>query len=222
MAKIKTKKYVIDGEEIKVDFNCSSSGVFSFSLRQDLKTKLGIFVDDSKRISLSELEKTIDDCVFKYKETTKVNELVIGIIYKSSNKLSLSEDKETCLFNKRSKFSTFEHHRESSITFAYQVMIKQTCNGQIIYYDTTKYNASLYEDNQYRHKPDIIIEDYNNINIIYSTSEFTIIPFTQESLANIESIQEQLRKASQFIYELVSSDNFENLISSNLQNILDK
>ena len=103
MAKIKTKKYTVDGEEIKVDFSCSSQGVFSFSMRNDISTKLGIScLDDS---CLIELEKKLDNDILKYLESTKVNELVIGIIFSCGGMFANLSDKKTSFLPKQSKFN---------------------------------------------------------------------------------------------------------------------
>ena len=42
MAKIKTSKLLIDGQEWSINYNCSPTGVFSVSIPMDIRLRLGI------------------------------------------------------------------------------------------------------------------------------------------------------------------------------------
>lgn len=222
MAKIKTKKYTIDGEEIKVDFSCSSSGVFSFSMRGDIMTKLGFSYIKDSSLSLSELENHIDEYVKKYLEATKKMELVIAIQFFCGGEFAKRQDRKESFLPDRSKFRDNGYMgKESKIGFNYEILIKESYNNQIIYHNTCELEE-LYRiyNGRNPYKGDIQIDGYASTNIKNNHSDYTFIPFTKEALANVESIQEQLRKASQFIYELVSSKDIEILLGSKFNNQL--
>ena len=221
MAKIKTKKYTVDGEEIKVDFSCSSQGVFSFSMRNDIITKLGISCLDYSCLSLIELEKKLDNYILKYLESTKVNELVIGIIFSCGGMFANLPDKKTSFLPTQSKFRNNDYYKGSRLGFHYEIMIKQSYNNQVLYYNTENYKELVQKYGEHNpYKGDLIIEGYTNTSINHSISDYIFIPFTHKALANLESIQEQFRKASQFIYELVSSNDIELLLNSTNNNLI--
>lgn len=80
MARITTKKYEFDKKEIEVNFNCSSSGVFSTNLHHTIREKLGLY-DRIEGNSLKEIEDVLDKAFLDYKNAHTSYRLLIAICF---------------------------------------------------------------------------------------------------------------------------------------------
>lgn len=214
MARIKTEKYDFGGEEIQVNYNCSTSGIFSTNLNSTIQEKLGL-KGRMEASSLSELEDTISKAFIAYKESRTSYRLLIAIYFGASGAFTFLEDGS---FN--SKFGsssgigdkytllTSMTQVHSAIGLDFEVLIEENRDGRIIHYKTWPLS-----DNRLSRRSSIEVGGYGSCGQAYLGRHYDIIEYSEQALCNLESIKSQLRKASNFLIELISNDNLGLLLS---------
>ena len=214
MARIKTETYTVDGQEIKVNFNCSTGGVFSTDLNCVLCDKLGL---DShlSGMSLPELEKTISTAFVKYCDSTETIELKIAICFGACGDFVRSEDGGWLqgFLGQSNKFKTSTpsfSSLTSMIGLSYEVVMEITRNGHTEYYRTEVPHPNRQLTWQ-KIKGAFISNGSFSLR-----DDYTLINYSPEAMENLQSITAQLRSASEFLLNLVSSDDIQLLLNSGI------
>lgn len=216
MARIKTKKYTFGNQEIDVNFNCSSSGLFSTNLHFTIEKKLGI----SGRLegsSLKEIEDILDEAFRKYKDANTSYRLLIAICFGARGYFTMNHDNTYNLnFDKEKgkyKMSGMINNLTSCIGIDFKVVIEENRDGRVLYYNAMK--RDQFPDFHFTNYNYIEVGDYVSTSDIYMSSDYKLIEFSETALNNLESIKEQFRKASSFIVELLTNENVELILGSN-------
>lgn len=216
MARIKTKKYTFGNQEIDVNFNCSSSGLFSTSLHCVIEEKLGI----SGRLegaSLKEVEDILDEAFMKYKDAKTSYRLLIAICFGARGYFTMNHDNTyNSNFDKEKgkyKMNGMLNNLTSCIGIDFNVVIEENRDDHISYYNAEKRDKlPNFHFNTYNY---IEVGDYISTSSLYMSNDYKLIEFSEMAFNNLESIKEQLRKASSFIVELLTNENAELILNSN-------
>lgn len=219
MATIKTKKYEMDGKELEVRFNCSTSGLFSTNLNWVLAENLGL----DKRLeysSLKDLESIIDNAFLAYKDANTAYSLKIGIKFGASGEFRKLPGTEDIFIKSGSKhyISASFGKLDSIVGIDFRVLIEENRDGRITYYKTEskeKFNGSIYQWNKE-------VEGFIMTTQAHIGSEEKLINYTENTVTNLNSIVTQFQKAAQFISEIMNSDNTELILSSNNMKALNR
>lgn len=228
MAIIKTEKLIVTGEEFLIKYKCSSAGKFSV----DIPVKLADLVFTRGQIhnlnngskSIKEIQEAVNSIVGSFVETDIKTSLVIGIIYQSCGEFCKRSTGEPFfqlvgLYPQHKFWHEYdETYGGSTLVFDFKILIKVEKNGTTSYYKAIK--LALYESV----KSDDICVGYfkadrpihNNI-INGIPAGMQIVPYSESVVKNCELIQEQIRRASEFLYDLVSAKDFANLITGDLK-----
>ena len=204
MAKIKTLTFEISGTKYDIVINCDNTGRFNAKLPTEIVTALNLQpkIDGLK---LYELENTITEAVERYKNANTTEELHIALNYKSSGRYNWRKNKTSILFGDsiHSKYSLrlsgFDAS-SSGICFDYMVVIKETIDGNVKWYEATKGNdfatfaPQSKEPNKY-HKG-------NTVNI----RTWKTIKFDPISLETLENATEKLRQLSETLFNFIEQD----------------
>jgi len=211
MAKIKTKKYEFDKKEIEVNFNCSSSGVFSTNLPRAIQEKLGLDIQIVGN-SLKEIEGILDQAFLDYKNARTSYRLLIAICFGANGDFTKNQDNTYNLcFDKeggRYKLNGFFYDMPC-IGIDYSVIIEENRDGRIYYHSTIPKGTLACFNNS------VTIGNYVSTGgSNYMAKKYKLIEFSEAALKNLNSIKEQLRRASAFLIELLTSDKMEIILSN--------
>ncbi|SEA59429.1 hypothetical protein SAMN05192529_13143 [Arachidicoccus rhizosphaerae] len=219
MAKIKTEKYVLDGQEITVAFNCNSQGVFSTNLSYLMAEKLGL---DSRLTanSLQELEDIISKAFSDYLKANTSMKLKIGISFGVSGEFAKHPEgefiKETLPYGNKFEIGGFYDHKRAHFAFGFRVLIEETIDGRVYLHEALPTNEYDYPDRDWQKECDGYITHK-------STSENSgeqIIEFSQEALNTLTQIKEQIQKASVFMINLLSQEDISGALTMGATKLL--
>lgn len=216
MARIKTVKYEFDGKDIEVNFNCSTSGLFSTNLHCVIQDKLGL---DSRLeySSLKELEETINNAFRAYKEANTSYKLVIAICFGASGEFIKKPDGEYNekfypLQNNPHKISISMSQLKSAVGIDYRVLMEENRDGRISYHKVHHISFNPFNDDLSQKK---VIGEYYSVGNTNIWNEEKLIDYSDTAIHNLKSITSQLQRASSFLVELVTSDRIELILSNN-------
>jgi len=212
MAKIKTLRFTINGEERTADLKCDSKGLFSILLPKEISTAFNAR-QNIELAKMSEVESSFYDFLHRYKTAKTTTEMLIGIQYSACG--SFSNDLSGCrMFDNRSKFSlsiSFDANSSSALRFGYKVFIKTITDGIATYDVARKGNANreIYipgQDYKNREKEDETVWYSDGHFYDGGLKDFVIIPFSENAVATLESTKEALQRISIKLHEFVSKD----------------
>lgn len=216
MAKIKTLRYTVDDQEVKIDISCSSKGVFSFSISQYWKQLLNIKSKNYE--SLAEIETELNISVNEYINSKTKLKLKIGITFGASGDF-LKGIKGDILpafqDNKNHKINSYGVEFKSMIGLDYRVVIEEHRNGIVNYYQAVSLDkfqqSQIYPWNR-------VINGYVDDKLIYRLNESErLIDFSEQTLESLSAIKQQLQKASAFLGELFTSEELELILTSEIK-----
>lgn len=225
MAKIKTIKAVLNGVSYEIPIKCNTKGLFTC----DIPSSLKLLIPDLETInmtvyqSLQNLETSINSHIDKYRESTIKTKLVIAVRFKAKGKI-VNDDNGYPLpkFQADQPFymdSFGFYHSGNIICYSYDVLMQETINGHTEYYKTSKLCKHYYTEHVPEYRK---INGYIAENRIYSIKDYAcVLPFDDTILANLEAIQEQLKKAAMFLGDLLSQDDASKILSGDHVKLLD-
>lgn len=222
MARIKSTKYEIDGQNIKVNFNCSPSGVFSTNLNFVLVKKLGLRNAQLEGESLKEIEDALSKAFVAYKEAKTTYKVKIAIYFGASGnfvKLPNGEWNDK-FFGEHNpyKLSTAFLQVDSIIGLDYKVIIEENIDGRIYYHKaihSSQFDSTIHPWNKK-------VDGYITAGNEHMEKSVKLIDYTEAALHNLQSITKQMQKASSFLIEILSSDIAGFILNSeNLRGIVD-
>lgn len=225
MAKIKTIKTVVNGINYEIPIKCNTKGFFTC----DIPAPLKLIISDLETInttvyqSLQNLESLINSHIDKYKESTIKTKLVIAVRFKAKGKIIHNENGYSLpLFRPGEPFyleSFSICHGGNAIYYSYDVLMQETINGHTEYYRTGRYDDGYIRGHIPPYRK---INGYIAENRIYSIKDYAcVLPFDDAILANLEAIQEQLKKAAMFLGNLLSQDDASKILSGDNVKLLD-
>lgn len=215
MAKIKTVKYFIEGKEVTINFNCSTRGIFSASVPYSIQEKLNISKKKLEGSELSELEKIVSDAYRAYVDSKTELTLKIGVTYGAAGSYLKNSEGEYL-----KGMEAYRHPHviglysefKSLISFDYRVIIEENRNEVTSRYQAKVIPADLDRDVFLKYRK--VIGIYMDDGEIHTNKQAEIIlPYSESALDNLEKIKNQLQKASEFLNNLISTDNLAELIS---------
>lgn len=214
MAKIKTLKIKLGNTVYDIVVKCNTEGKFTFDSSRELLGMIKKLDDLSRNYfdSLKDLERNIYKIVDEYRKATIKRRLVIRVDFGASGKF-INDDsgfplKEFSQHGGKFAISNFFSDGANIIKFGYKILIEESVNDCITYYSTIK----LHESNL---KDDRRIGDYISSNYRTNLSENeNVLPYTEEIINNLESIEKQLRNAALFLSDLLSSSDVERILNS--------
>jgi len=213
MAKISKIEFILDGKRYSEDIICNSKGEFRVGLPRIIVQKLQVhlWVDG---YSLEEVKRKFNDVLEKYRNALTTKELLIAIRYASGGMYSYKKDGGT-LFNHNASIFNFESRGSDrlydKLGFTFEVVIKETVDTVVKYHKATKGKdlKGMFDD-IVKYEPEVYYED-GGCDI---DKKWKLIPFNEESLKTLEVVAEQIRKASEFLFNFINQD--EKVISDSL------
>ncbi len=214
MAKITDFKFDIQGEQFKVNVNCTSGGNFTARLPEKVAEALSINKDLSFS-TLSELEKHFNRAIDRYKKAQTSQELFIFIRYKACGRFDEKNDRKGVLFGNGSPYHlSITFGGVSAIAFDYKVMIMETVDNTKNWYDAKLGSDFPHWDKEESENPDKYYKQQKCND--YGVSEWKKIPFSKEALKTLQDGSESLRKMSEMLFNFVEQD--EKVIEQKLTN----
>lgn len=215
MAKIKSKSYILDRVMYNVDFYCSKEGLFSAKDSYGFFEKINLSIRRLQSMSLSEIENLITEAYIKYKNSTAVYNLKVGIMLGASGDYHFNEDgTPNENFNKsRNGFRIDTPYPFNSVIgFEYRILIEENRDGDIELYTTTL--AKKMPDDCKR----VVIGDYMLYSKTSTYNDEVVIDYSDDIAKNLKSITSQFQRATSFLVKMLTSGNAQTLLSgSNLK-----
>lgn len=210
MAKIKTIKQTVNGMNYEIVIKCNSKGRFSC----DIPLPLRSIISDLQEIqrteyqSMQNLESMIIDKIAKHRESMIKTELVIAVSFKARGRIVRNENDITLpQFSQTGKFrmdSTFFYEKGDVIYYDYNVLLKETINGNAEYYRTSKLCCDRFTEHVPEYRK---INGYIAENRIYSIKDYAcILPYDETILTNLDAIRNQFKKAVLFLSDLLDNE----------------
>ena len=213
MAKIKTIKIRLGEVIYDITVKCNSDGKFTFDAPAEL-TSMVESLDDIRRCyfdSLKDLEHKIHLAIDQYRNAVIQRRLVIKVDFGAGGKF-VTDDSGYVLpqFGIGSKFNIDNFFTDGSnlIKFGYKILIEETINGCVIYYHTIKCDVDTIKDD--RKIGNYVPSNYR----FHLEKDEKVLPYTEEIINNLESIERQLKNAALFLSQLLSSDEVEQILTS--------
>lgn len=217
MARIKVLEYTFENETIKIPVNVSVNGVFSCSIPHLMAQKLGLEKNDLLGSKLSDVEDVLNSAFYEYKQRSNKTRMMVAISFKATRNFMMDEKGNPHpafdMFFDSSRWADEYYDR---ISFGYRILLEESINGTRFYYDarqreqvssTILENKIIPESRQ--------CEGWVGIHsTTISSTEKIIMPYSEKLVENLESIKQQLRNASNFLSELLSASNREELLVS--------
>lgn len=218
MARIKVLEYSFENETIKVPVNVSVNGIFSCSIPYLMSKKLGLEDNSLLGKKLSDVEDVLNTAFYEYKQRSIKTSMKVAISFKATRKFMMDE--------KGNPHPAYDIFVDSSqwpneyfdrISFGYRILLEESINGTHFYYEvrqTEQVNSDILEK--------MLIPKSRQFegwvgmhSTTISSAEKIIMPYSEKLIDNLESIKQQLRNASNFLSELLSASNIEELLASN-------
>lgn len=214
MAKIKTIKIRLGEVIYDITVKCNSDGKFTFDAPAEL-TSMVESLDDIRHCyfdSLKDLEHKIYLAIDKYRNAVIQRRLVIKVDFGASGKFVKDESGYVLpqFSNIGGKFHINNVFTDGSnlIKFGYKILIEETINGCVIYYHTIKCDVDTIKDD--RKIGNYVPSNYK----FHLGKDEKVLPYTEEIINNLESIERQLKNAALFLSQLLSSDEVEQILTS--------
>lgn len=215
MAKIKTVKFDFEGKEYPVNLNCSTNGVFSCNLPCKMQNNLGL----SGRLeysSLKELEDTLSKAFQLYIESVTTYDLMIHIRFKASGKFMECEDGSVDkrffpIAHSPLAFLRYQYDIGNTLAFDYRILARKNCDGRLYFYGV-KHESEIYGMSRYSGWDNNIVNGYIPGGEVSICSDSILIPYSEKSIKSLQSIENQLQKASMFLLDLVTADSIASVL----------
>lgn len=225
MARIKKiEATLIGGNKYEIIINYNSKGIFSANVPIELSMNVAGLKNKMENSKLNELESVIYKALANYNNSFIKTRLVIGVIFGAKGDICKNDNgiiNENFLGKSRFVIDWFYCSLDGSVmNFSYKILLEQNINGDKKYFATnckTKYSeSSLSLVPKYKIIDDFVAENMPMLNI----DKFNVIlPYKEEILESLKSIENQLRKATFFLTELLGNENVELLLSNNVKMI---
>lgn len=215
MAKIKIIKIKLGATYYDIEVKCNSSGMFTFDAPSELRSLIEELdlAQFYKYSSLKELEDRVYKIIGEYKEAEIKTRLVVLVRFAARGEITRGDDGYILpQFSDRDGkyyFTKFGVENDSALKFGYSILIEELINGNISYYTAIK-TTSSYQSPTYRRIGDYIASNYR----YHISKEDLILPYTDEIINSLKSIEKQLKNATMFLSELLDNDKVEMILSS--------
>lgn len=211
MAKIKEIEVTLDGEKYLIKVNCSSKGIFTCKIPHEVSSALNIYSTISGS-TLQEVESQVDSAYSAYINSNKAVRLVVAVQFRANRKFT--KDSKGSLLpayfaDSRFLFPTgWSSDFCSVLAFGYKICIEETINGNKRYYHAEhESKASPYTKENFEKVGDYYREYSENL------SNCEILDYSEALVNNLQSIENQLRNASEFLGNLFANEDSIRLLS---------
>lgn len=215
MAKIKTIKIKLGEAIYEIVVKCNTNGKFTFEAPTTLISMVRP-LDDINRCyfdSLKELEDKVYKAIDEYRNAVIQRRLVITVEFGANG--NFVKDESGFLLPQFSiyggKFCINNTFTDGCnlIKFGYKILIEEKINDCVTYYHTIKCGRD-YPNKDNRRVGDYIISNYK----AYLDKDECVLPYTEEIIKNLNSIEQQLKNAALFLSNLLSSKNVEKILTT--------
>lgn len=207
MAKVKELNFEIKGTKHKINVNCTSAGIFTANLPQEVADALRM---DHRLTSktLAELEQCLNSSVMDYLKAQTVCELYIIVAYQARGCYNEKKDGGALFYHDDPKYrieSSF-NHIDNAIGIDYRVVVKETIDGNPRWFGTHYINGKYEKSNsQLSHN---------------FLSRGKAIPFNEAALNTLEMAQEKFRELSEMLFNFINQDEEQILLTLTQQRLL--
>lgn len=215
MAKIKTLKIKIGETFYEIAVKCGTNGQFTFSAPASLTSMIEKLdnIKNSMGESLNLLERKVYGIINEFKDAIIKRRLVVKVKFSANGKFVKDENGYN-LPNFEENRGKFYMNRifsdgTSSLEFGYKILIEETVNDSVTYYNTIKCKEGDFRYEK-RRVGNYISSNYREMNV----NDEDILPFTEEIINSLNSIEEQFKNAVLFLSKLLSSNNVEKILTS--------
>lgn len=223
MARIKKiEATLVGGNKYEIIINCNSKGVFSANVPIELSMNVAGLQTKMENPKLDELESVIYKALSNYNNSFIKTRLVIGVVFGAKGDICKNDDgliHEKFLGKSPFVINRFYCSLDGSVmNFFYKILLEEDINGSKNYFSTnrkTKYSeSSLSLVPKYK-----IIDDFVAENMpISDVGKYNVIlPYKEEILESLKGIENQLRKATFFLTELLGNEKVELILSDNVK-----
>lgn len=215
MAKIKTIKTKLGATCYEIEVKCNSSGMFTFDAPAELRSLIEELdmAQSYKYSSLKELEDKVYKIIGEYKKAEIKTRLVVHIRFAARGEITRGEDgyilPQFSDIGGKYNLSLLGGEKDSALKFGYSILIEESINGNISYYNAIK-TESTYNSPAYRRIGNYIASNYR----YHTSKDDLILPYTDEIINSLKSIERQLKNAAVFLSELLDNDKVEMILSS--------
>lgn len=206
MAKIKDITLSIQEEVVDLRINCSSKGVFSCKIPYQIAGLLGLPRELSGE-SLKEVEDTLLQAYHTYRSVSTKYSLKIAIDFMAGGSFIETDDPDMRRLFIQDGVSTRFHksifsasYPQSELRFSYLVVIEEDINGHLDYYIAHKLRSTFEATGS------VVVDGYVARARVPMT-RLTLVPYSEDILERLQSIEAQFRNASFFLARLLSSEN---------------
>lgn len=215
MAKIKTIKIKLGKTIYEIVVKCNTNGKFTFEAPASLISIVKP-LDDINRYyfdSLKELEHKVYKAIDEYRNAVIQRRLVIRVEFGASG--NFVKDESGFLLPQFSKYggkfciNDVFTDGYNLIKFGYKMLIEEKVNDSVTYYHTIKCGRDS-PNNDNRRVGDYIASNYK----YHLGEDECVLPYTEEIIKNLNSIEQQLKNAALFLSNLLSSNNVEKILTS--------
>lgn len=218
MAKVDTIEININGEHHKYNVNVGKSGVFKCNLDWKVANLLGIN-STQEHTQLSELRKVIMTAVRSFVEATKKKSLWIKIMYKSSGHFFRNSEGKSLDMSQRSNFHADGFSTDGDkVVFDFEILQKTEYTTGTVEWHTmkiiTKKSVDHWLERGLDERVSNIVEtdagyylDEDRIKHgIRDDSSDVIIEYSDQAYDTLLKAREGIRKISEILYNLASSE----------------
>ena len=217
MARIKVLEYTFNNETVKVPVNVSVHGVFSCSIPYEMSQKLGLKDNNLSGSKLSDVEDVLSSAFYEYRQRTIKTSIMVAISFKATRNFMMDEKGNPHpAFDMFFDSSRWANEYYDRISFGYRILLEESIDGTRFYYDARQREQVSYTILENKIIPESRqCEGWLGIHsTTISSTEKIIMPYSEKLVENLESIKQQLRNASNFLSELLSASNREELLVS--------
>jgi len=218
MAKIKTVKYEFEGTEYPIDFKCSTGGVFTCSMPFAIAQKMGVDPKTLETTTLPALEKVVTDAFIAYKNAKTSHCIKLWIDFKANGAYCKLPDGEwnPLLTGTHNPLHLSRMSGDiDAIGFSFKVLIEINIDGRITHYNAEKWNEDVHVPRgQYGIKYDNY-SGWAKLSHHSAYSKATLIDYSEAAHKNLQDVQTQFQKASEFLSKLVTHENIQSILENN-------
>jgi beta-lactamase class D len=197
MPKVTELKFDIKGKDYKIAVNCNSSGEFTANLPDEVAEALRIMAKQCHK-TLASLQNEIEQNIKKYKQIQTTYETFIIVAYQARGKYIEDENGGHMFYcnNENYKIDVAFSGIANAIGLDFKVAVKETIDGKEKWFE-----GELQDDGTYAKGRQTIRNSM--------IKRGKIIPFNQDALNTLNSVQEKFRALSQRLFEFINKDETE-------------
>lgn len=206
MAKVGTIEYTFEQQEFKTPVYVNSKGIFKVMLPPAVASALQIDKEQNAS-TLSDLHHVFFEALINYQNRVTTEDLLIAIQYAAHGEYTYKKNKESVLFGNNTSYELrFNSWNSiSCLGFDFHVVIKETIDGKVKYYEAKKGKELRLKDKytiQYESHP----EKFFKYCLFQERENHQFIPYSEMSHQVLLQAREQIRTLSELLFNFITQE----------------